>query len=618
MQKNVYEFISTHTNDPIVERRSCKRCTDEFAITQKDLDILDKISPVIAWEKKLIPPPTLCPDCRRMRRLAFRNERKFYKKKCDATGRMMISMFSPDVDVLGYDSKNRNEDCGNGLKYGQNPDFSRSFMDQFYELSRKVPKRIISNAITLENCEYSNYGIASKDCYLSAGIAFSEKCHYSYSPLKGLQDMDGYVNIACQYTYDCVECMMWYKLYYSHFSTACKDSAFLYDCVNCDHCFGCVNLVGKKYCFKNQQLTPEEYQSKVDAIMGSHLAIEQFKKEFHTFTLQFPKSATRQTKAENCIGNHLINTKDCVDCFSIINDCENIRHSAFCGEKWVNLMDCYQTGVWSQWIYEAMGCTRGYKSAFVYQIDPVDTYYSEWIIDAGWSSNLFLSSGLKFKHNVLLNKEYQPKERESLVARVIEKMKADGERGESFPLTHSPHPLNDTQAMEYFPIYKVIDATGQESIFNEKGKWTITLLESEKFISKAILDLWGEKIQTTWRTKDIDVVAPQWIEIIQAKDLPDHIKDVDDTILDKAIICEVSWRPYRLIKQELDFYREHNIPLPRKHYESRFVARLASLPPMKLFLRNCDKCWTECLAVYDKDYPGNVFCEQCYTKEIYW
>lgn len=137
---------------------------------------------------------------------------------------------------------------------------------------------------------------------------------------------------------------MGYKLYYSRFSTACKDSAFLFDCVNCDHCFGCVNLVGKKYCFLNQQLTPEEYQSKVDAIMGSHQKIEDFKKEFNPFVLQFPKSATRNSKAENCVGNNVMNAKDCVDVFSVFNDSENIRHSVFCGENAHNIMDSYQTG----------------------------------------------------------------------------------------------------------------------------------------------------------------------------------------------------------------------------------------------------------------------------------
>ena len=89
------------------------------------------------------------------------------------------------------------------------------------------------------------------------------------------------------------------------------------------------------------------------------------------------------------------------------------------------------------------------------------------------------------------------------------------------------------------------------------------------------------------------------MDSIPAKDLPDNIKDVDangespdfsGNILKKAIICEASGRPYRLIQQELVFYREHNIPIPRKHYETRYFERIEKLPPMQLFLRNCDKC----------------------------
>ena len=125
------------------------------------------------------------------------------------------------------------------------------------------------------------------------------------------------------------------------------------------------------------------------------------------------------------------------------------------------------------------------------------------------------------------------------------------------------------------------------------------------------------KIEVTWRTKDIDVAAPEGMHIIAAKDLPDNIRDVSDDILGKAIICEVSGRPFKLIKQELDFYREHHIPLPRKHYETRFLERIAHLPKLSLFLRNCDKCKTECLSVYDYNYPGKVYCEDCYQKEIY-
>ena len=107
------------------------------------------------------------------------------------------------------------------------------------------------------------------------------------------------------------------------------------------------------------------------------------------------------------------------------------------------------------------------------------------------------------------------------------------------------------------------------------------------------------------------------MDMIAAKDLPDNITDVTDDILQKGIICEISGRPFKLIKQELDFYREHNIPLPRRHYEVRHMERISSLPPMNLSLRNCDKCGNEMISVYDKNTNYKVYCESCYNKEIY-
>ena len=68
------------------------------------------------------------------------------------------------------------------------------------------------------------------------------------------------------------------------------------------------------------------------------------------------------------------------------------------------------------------------------------------------------------------------------------------------------------------------------------------------------------------------------MDTVLAKDLPDNIDDVDDSILKKAIICEVSGRPFRIVPLELQFYRKYGIALPRKHYEIRHTERLAKRP----------------------------------------
>jgi hypothetical protein len=79
MDKKVYEFISQKTQDPIVERRTCPRTGEEFAIFQSEKDLLSKISPVIKGKKYEILLPTLSPDARQINRMLFRNDRVFYK-----------------------------------------------------------------------------------------------------------------------------------------------------------------------------------------------------------------------------------------------------------------------------------------------------------------------------------------------------------------------------------------------------------------------------------------------------------------------------------------------------------------------------------------------------------
>ena len=94
--REVYEFISKQTNDPIVERKTCAVSGQPFAIFQSDLDFYTKISPTFAGQKFQIPAPTLCPELRHMRRMSFRNDRSLYNSICSMTGERMISMFDPD------------------------------------------------------------------------------------------------------------------------------------------------------------------------------------------------------------------------------------------------------------------------------------------------------------------------------------------------------------------------------------------------------------------------------------------------------------------------------------------------------------------------------------------
>lgn len=153
--REVYEFISKQISDPIVQWKTCTLSGTEFPISQSDLEFYDKISPTFDGIKYPIPTPTLCPEERQRRRLLFRNERKLYKRKCDASGKDIISIYAPNAPYKVYDQKFRWSDERDPMDYSRDFDFTRNFSEQFKEFMGDVPRISLTNTNS-ENCEYCN------------------------------------------------------------------------------------------------------------------------------------------------------------------------------------------------------------------------------------------------------------------------------------------------------------------------------------------------------------------------------------------------------------------------------------------------------------------------------
>lgn len=75
------------------EQKTCAQCTKQFLIIQQEQDF---------YKKKELPWPENCPECRQKRRLALRNERKLYKRKCDKCQSDMITTYRPDSPYIVY------------------------------------------------------------------------------------------------------------------------------------------------------------------------------------------------------------------------------------------------------------------------------------------------------------------------------------------------------------------------------------------------------------------------------------------------------------------------------------------------------------------------------------
>jgi hypothetical protein len=133
-------------------------------------------------------------------------------------------------------------------------------------------------------------------------------------------------------------------------------------------------------------------------------------------------------------------------------------------------------------------------------------------------------------------------------------MTTTGEWGEFFHPSLSPFGYNETVAMEYYPV----DGVGMEFFPSD--------IRTDKNLS---LREHGYHRST--------YISPSPISdnIINGQDLPSSIDSVTDEILKTAVKCEISGKLFRIIPQELAFYRKHNIPLPRKHPDVRHAERMA-------------------------------------------
>ena len=110
--------------------KNCFQCQSNFEVDDRDLQFYDKISPVFADKKYQIPPPTLCPDCRQQRRLAWRGKDYFFRK-CDLTREQCLSIYPPEAPMKTYSSEAFYGDEWDGLSYGREFDFSVLFSNNF-------------------------------------------------------------------------------------------------------------------------------------------------------------------------------------------------------------------------------------------------------------------------------------------------------------------------------------------------------------------------------------------------------------------------------------------------------------------------------------------------------
>ena len=558
--------------------KNCKNCQQIFEITESDLGFYDKISPVFpangtgTGKKFLFPEPSLCPDCRQQRRLAFRNERKLYKRKCDATGKEIISIYSADKPYKVFDQGEWWSDRWDGLDYGREFDFGKSFFAQFNELLLKVPRLSVFSRNSV-NSDYTNYEEKDKNCYLCFAGGFSEDCMHCYSQIFCKNCVDCSLINHSELCYECLKLENCYQCFYVQNSQNCNNCYLGMDLIGCSNCFGCCGLRNKIYYIFNKAYSKEDYEKEIKNLLLK-IKSKEILDKFEKLSLKISRKYAHILKSEDCSGDFILNSQNCDFCFDVSDgkDSKFMTNS----DDFRDCYDCDHAQLPADLVYDSQSvCLGCYMNAFCnYCWTTNNSLYCD---SCHYSKNLFGCVGLKHREYCVFNKQYTKEEYEQLVPKIIQHMIKIGEWGEFYPISISPFAYNETVAQEYFPLTK-------EEAFSKGYKW-----------------------------KDEDInEKPVYTKV----DVPEFIGDVSDDIVREILTCESCGKNYKIIPQELKFYREMNLPIPRKCPDCRHKERIALRNPRKLWKRNCMKCGVGIETTYAPAREEIVYCEKCYLESL--
>ncbi len=526
----------------------------------------------------------------------------------------------PEAPMPVYDLKYWLSDEWDPMQYGREYDFSRPFFEQIRDLYNTVPWGMTTSMDSI-NSEYSATAW-SKNCYLCFDGGFAEDSAYNVTLQRSKQCFDVINCKYCELCYYSINTSHSYKVLFSRNCTSCSEMWFSQDCVGCTNCFGCTGLRNKSYYIFNKPYTKEEYNKKLKEMnLDSWTGIQNARKKTETLWLKYPVKFQHSVQAKGCTGDYLFNVTELRNCF-FSDDTQNCAHcQSIIYSPIKDCIDVTSSGVNIELCYE-MICSGENISRALFCFDVFAITNSHYSTNCKSSNNLFGCVGVRGKNYCILNKEYSKEEYNELVPKIIKHMNdmphvdAKGhvyKYGEFFPPEISPFGYNTTQGQEYFPITKE---------------------EAEKF---------------GWNWHDPEKKAYEITKT--SKTLPDTIGDAGDDILKEVIQCEHEENkshPYdcesncatafKIIPQELQFYRQVNVPLPRTCFHCRHFERISWRNKPKLYKGTCAclgktnkkgdyrngaphfhgdaQCPNTFETTYSPDRAEIIYCEQCYNAEV--
>lgn len=545
-------------------KRQCKLTGREFIISELEQKLREKFG---------VSLPDIHPYERMRHLMQFRNVYTLYTDVCDLCGKNTLSVWGEHPKFPIYCKECWFSDKWKPVE--MDVDVDKPFFDQFQKLLDISPHLARIVADPMVNSDYCNHVSSIKNCYMCFNASNVEDCYYNYGSKGNKSCFDAIMSNDGELLYDSMNCHQSYQVFWSEFALNCTDCYFLYDCMGCSNCTLSTGLRHKEYVFENVQLTKEQYEEKVKELQsGSYEKIEAYKQRFVELKNNYLKKFRIGVHNEDVSGNFIFRSKNVIDSFDD-DSCEdsvnmfNVRIGkdsldivAF-GLEFEQCYSCATAGLKSM---NMKYCWNSYENC-------TNLEYCALVIS---SSDCFGCVCARKKEYAILNKQYSKEEYEAKVKILKAKMTERGEYGQMYRKDMVPFAYNESIAGSAMPLSKQeVEARGY------------------RWVEKKIPTVPQNKLYTP--VDDIHDIS--W-------------KDIEG----KVLICEKSKRPFKVLKQEFDFYKAHHIPLPRLHPEVRIFTRYPSDMMFNLHEAQCNNCETTVQTSMPKE--EKILCEKCYQNAV--
>jgi len=534
----------------------------------------------IGWYKKFNVPPSCFSHWTRwkLRTAAYTGYQVWYNKDAES-GKTIITHIHP---ASGWKVVEDKVWFQKDYSFSNLPfDSDRPFFDYIEGLAHQVPVNAYRHFEEPKN-SVDLISLGDVDCYFTVATK-ALRSYYSADSIDVEDGMEIFLSHNIFRSYNVAHSQNIYDSKVVRESQRCLSSYFIFDCRDCEKCFMSWNQRNKKYLWRNEQLSQEEWEKRMTEIdLFKHSVFYELFDEFKNSVAHevvWPENFN--VKADGCTGEYLMNTVNCqnnyfsedsVDCHWMCYG-KNSRNCIHADAPWTS--DSYYSSV--------LGNSQGCKFCWIL----VRCQNCEYCLNCFDCENCFGCVGLRRKKFHIFNRAYSEREYWQKVDELKCKMLDRGEYGEIFPIRF---------CQGYIP--------------NSGFGWVFGMKMDEIKIFKP----------RQFDPADADAYGPLWDKPELFQDittLPDTFAEMTPAQVGVPYLDKEYNRPFVYQQHEIDFCKKFGIAPYHNHYLKRFWDATNELDRATYGLSKCQSCGKEIRVYKNTTFDERkVFCKVCYNTFI--